>query len=144
MATLERALLLATTAHMGQVDKAGQPYILHPLRLMMRLETEEERTVAILHDTVEDTPLTLAQLRQEGFSEAVLVALDHLTHRPEQSYEAYMERLRRNVLAVRIKRLDLEDNMDIRRLDEPLTDRDCQRLKKYRRVWSWLQRLPAS
>ena len=108
MATLERALLLATTAHMGQVDKAGQPYILHPLRLMMRLETEEERTVAILHDTVEDTPLTLAQLRQEGFSEAVLVALDHLTHRPEQSYEAYMERLRRNVLAVRIKRLDLE------------------------------------
>lgn len=136
------ALSLAVLAHRGQVDKAGAPYILHPLRLMMRLETEEERILAVLHDAVEDTPLTLDVLRQEGFSERILTALDHLTHRAEESYEAYIQRLQENPLAIRIKRLDLEDNMDIRRLDATLSDRDCARLKKYRRVWSLLQGLP--
>lgn len=143
MATLERALLLAVTAHAGQVDKAGMPYILHPLRLMLRLATQEERIVAVLHDTLEDTSLTLDGLRQEGFSAAVLTALDHLTHRAEHSYAAYIQRLQANSLAVRIKLLDLEDNMDIRRLDAQLSDRDLQRLAKYRYFWSLLQGLPS-
>lgn len=142
MATLERALFLAVTAHKGQVDKAGMPYILHPLRVMLRLETEEERVVAVLHDTVEDTSLTLEALRQEGFSELVLTALDHLTHRAEHSYEAYIQRLQENPLAVRIKLLDLEDNMDIRRLPSQLSDKDWQRLQKYRYFWSVLQAWP--
>ena len=142
MATLEKALQLAVAAHMGQQDKAGEPYILHPLRLMLRLQSEEARIVAVLHDLLEDTSITLEQLRREGFSERVLIALDHLTHRAEASYEAYIQRLQKNPLAVQIKCLDLEDNMDIRRLASPLGDRDCQRLKKYRHTWSVLRGLP--
>ena len=139
MATLEKALLLAVTAHYNQTDKAGAPYILHPLRLMLRLESKEEQIVAVLHDTVEDSSLTLDQLRQEGFSEPVLTALDHLTHRAEESYPLYMQRIQKNSLAARVKRLDLEDNMDIRRLKQPLTEPDWQRLKKYRHYWSLLR-----
>lgn len=143
MATLEKALLLATTAHRGQVDKAGQPYILHPLRIMMRLQTVEQQIVALLHDSVEDTNLTLEQLRQEGFSVAVLTAIDHLTHRQHDDYATYIQRLQNNPLAVKIKCLDLEDNMDVRRLDTPLSDRDLQRLKKYHNYWSLLQKMAA-
>src|SRR5687767_2629355 len=81
VSTLERAIAIAAQAHAGQVDKAGQPYILHPLRVMLRLATEEERIVGVLHDVVEDTPVSLQQLRDEGFSESVLSAVEALTKR---------------------------------------------------------------
>ncbi|MBF0463145.1 MAG: GTP pyrophosphokinase [Magnetococcales bacterium] len=139
MATLERALFLAVTAHLGQVDKSGAPYILHPLRLMLRAQDDTARIVALLHDTVEDTPLTLEQLRQEGFSETILTALDLLTHRPEQTYPEYIDRLQTDPLAVQIKLLDLEDNRDVRRLPAPLSDADRHRLAKYEYYWSVLQ-----
>ncbi len=140
MATLERALELALSAHKGQRDKAGAPYILHPLRLMMRLEEEEEeaRIAAVLHDVVEDTPITLEYLRQEGFSETILETLALLTHGPELSYDAYIARLKDHPLARHIKRLDLEDNMDMRRIREP-GERDFRRMARYRRVWEMLK-----
>lgn len=134
MATLERALFLAVTAHLGQVDKVGAPYILHPLRLMLRAQNETAKIVALLHDTVEDTTLTLDMLRQEGFSEPILTAVDRLTHPPELSYEAYIERLQDNPLAVQIKLLDLADNQDIRRLNPPLSLADRERLERYQRA----------
>ena len=81
---LETAIALAVAGHAGQVDKADQPYILHPLRIMMRMGDETARIVAVLHDLVEDTDATFDDLRKAGFSDRVLDALDHLTHREEE------------------------------------------------------------
>ncbi|WP_163996191.1 HD domain-containing protein [Pyxidicoccus caerfyrddinensis] len=138
MPTLEAALALAVEAHRGQRDKAGQPYILHPLRVMMRLETDAERTVAMLHDVVEDTPWTLERLREAGYPEDVLRALDALTRRDGETYEAFIERLRPDALARRVKLADLEDNMDVRRLTA-VTPKDAERLARYRAAWSRLR-----
>ncbi|MCE9669431.1 GTP pyrophosphokinase [Myxococcus stipitatus] len=138
MSTLEDAIALAVQAHRGQRDKAGQPYVLHPLRLMLKLETEEERTVAVLHDVVEDTPWTLEKLREAGYAEPVLRALDNLTRREGETYEAFIERLRPDALARRVKLADLEDNMDVRRLTA-VTARDTERLARYRAAWARLR-----
>ncbi|WP_338869845.1 HD domain-containing protein [Myxococcus stipitatus] len=138
MPTLEDAIALAVEAHRGQRDKAGQPYVLHPLRLMLKLETEEERTVAVLHDVVEDTPWTLERLRERGYPEPVLRALEGLTRRKDESYEAFIERLRPDALARRVKLADLEDNMDVRRLTA-VTAKDTERLARYRAAWARLR-----
>lgn len=138
MPTLEDAIALAVEAHRGQRDKAGQSYILHPLRVMMRLQTEAERMAAILHDVVEDTPYTLERLRALGYPEEVLGALDCLTKREGESYEAFIERLRPHPLARRVKLADLEDNMDVRRLPA-VGPREAERLTRYRAAWSRLQ-----
>ena len=128
---LEKAAKLAEKAHQGQVDKGGQPYILHPGRVMEQCETETEKIVALLHDVMEDTPYTLEDLRQEGFSEEVLEALLCLTHREGESYMAYIGRVCENPLAARVKYADLQDNMDLCRIPEP-TERDFARLEKYK------------
>lgn len=133
MATLERAIQIAVAAHAGQVDKAGAPYILHPLRMMMRGRTPEEQTVAVLHDVVEDSDWTLDRLRAEGFSEAVVTAIDHLTRRDDETYDAFVARAAKHPLARWVKLLDLEDNMDVRRLDT-LTEKDQARLSRYLRA----------
>ncbi len=138
MPTLEDAIALAVQAHRGQRDKAGQTYILHPLRVMMRLETEAERMVAILHDVVEDTPYTLERLRAQGYPEEVLGALDCLTRREGETYEAFIERVRPHPLARRVKLADLEDNMDVRRL-AAVTAKDAERLARYRAAWARLK-----
>ncbi|MEO5331519.1 MAG: GTP pyrophosphokinase [Magnetococcus sp. YQC-5] len=142
MATLENAIALAVQAHQGQVDKSGAPYILHPLRLMLRLDLEEERIVAVLHDVVEDTKVTFEDLRQMGFSPTVLEPLELLTHRNEDSYGDYIQKILGHPVARKIKLLDLEDNMDIRRLHHQCRDDDWVRLKKYRSAWALLQGLP--
>ncbi|MBF0295499.1 MAG: GTP pyrophosphokinase [Magnetococcales bacterium] len=142
MTTLDAAIALAVDAHKGQTDKVGQPYILHPMRLMLRLDGEEERIVAILHDVVEDTHVTLDDLRAMGFSPTVIEALDRLTHRPEESYDDYLARILPHPLARKVKLLDLEDNMDIRRLDHQCQENDWLRLKKYRTAWARLRGLP--
>jgi (p)ppGpp synthase/HD superfamily hydrolase len=134
MATLERAILLAAQAHEGQIDKAGEPYILHPLRIMLRMTTPTAMTVAVLHDVVEDTRVTPEMLRGEGFSEGVLETLDCLTRRKDEDYDTYIERIKSNPEAVRVKIADLEDNMDIRRIAD-LRETDLERLKKYHRAW---------
>jgi (p)ppGpp synthase/HD superfamily hydrolase len=134
MATLERAIAIASEAHQGQLDKAGQPYVLHPLRMMQRLSGEQAQIVAVLHDVVEDTPWSLAQLRAEGFSEALLAAVDALTRREAESYEEFIERLLPNPLARQVKLADLEDNMDLRRIAE-LGEKDWERLQRYHRAW---------
>ncbi|WP_224366116.1 GTP pyrophosphokinase [Hyalangium versicolor] len=136
--TLEDAIALAVEAHRGQRDKAGQTYILHPLRVMMRLETDAERMTAILHDVVEDTPYTLERLRELGYPEEVLGALDCLTKREGESYEGFIERIRPHPLARRVKLADLEDNMDVRRL-LTVGARETERLARYRAAWARLK-----
>ncbi|MBV9852230.1 MAG: HD domain-containing protein [Armatimonadetes bacterium] len=133
MATLARAIAIAAEAHQDQQDKAGAPYVLHPLRLMLRMHTEADMMAAVLRDVVEDTPWTLERLRQEGFPEEVLAAVEAVTHRAGETYEAYLARAA-DPIARKVKRADLEDNMDLRRLSA-LTDKDVERLRRYHKVW---------
>ncbi len=134
MATLERAILIASQAHQGQTDHMGMPYILHPFRVMLTTQTPSEMTVAVLHDVVEDTDWTLEDLAKEGFSQEVLLAVDVLTHRDEDSYEQYIEKVRHNSLAVSVKLADLKDNMNITRIKN-LQDKDLERMKRYHKAW---------
>jgi hypothetical protein len=135
--TLEDAIALAAHAHRGQRDKVGAPYILHPLRLLFRLghdATEEQRMAAVLHDVAEDTPFSLDRLRALGCPEPVLSALDCLTRRRDETYEQFIERLLPDPIARRVKRADLEDNMDVLRLPT-ITAKDAERLARYRAAW---------
>src|SRR5919205_4530801 len=134
MATVEDAISIAAQAHRGQKDKAGAPYLLHPLRLMLRMDTEAAMMAAVLHDVVEDTEWTLERLREAGFSEEVLDAVDCLTHREGESYQQFMERVRMNPIARQVKIADLEDNMNVRRITQ-LGPKDLERLEKYHRAW---------
>jgi (p)ppGpp synthase/HD superfamily hydrolase len=143
MATLEAAILLAAQAHQGQADKAGAPYILHPLRMMLTMPSEEAMMAAVLHDVVEDTATTLEDLRRMGFPESVVVAVECLTRRDGESYEAFIERVAQNPLARTVKLADLEDNMDVRRL-AGIGEGDWRRLQRYREAWASLTKLPPS
>ncbi|MGN0135756.1 GTP pyrophosphokinase [Anaerotignum sp.] len=127
---LEKAMILAAKGHAGQVDKGGQPYILHPVRVMLQCETLEEKIVAILHDLLEDTEYTAQDLEKEGFPAEIMEAVSCLTRREGEEYMAYIEKVCKNPLAARVKYADLMDNMDISRIPNP-TEKDHQRLKKY-------------
>jgi (p)ppGpp synthase/HD superfamily hydrolase len=138
-ATIEDAIEIAVAAHRGQKDKAGQPYVLHPLRLMALMRTPSEQMTAVLHDVVEDSNWSLDRLRERGFSDEVVTAVDCLTRRDGELYEAFIERAAAHPLARRVKLADVEDNLDVRRLAE-LTERDRERLDRYRRAWLRLTR----
>ena len=133
MATLERAIAIAAKAHEGQVDKAGAPYILHPLRVMLRVTTDEERIAAVLHDVVEDTDITLEMLRSEGFATAVLSAVESLTKRTDENYEAFVQRPASDPIGRKVKLADLADNSDLSRIPNP-TAEDHARVAKYHRA----------
>lgn len=133
MSTLEHAIEIAARAHAGQKDKAGAPYILHPLRVMLRMESAAERMAAVLQDVVEDCGLTIEKLGAEGFPEEVLRAVDALTRRKEESYEDFIRRAAANPIARRVKIADLEDNLDLSRIAQPM-ERDFKRIEKYRRA----------
>ena len=133
---MDAAIAIAAKAHEGQVDKGGAPYILHPLRVMLRVDTNEERIVAVLHDVVEDCKeWSFEQLKAEEFSAKVIEALKALTKREEgePDYEAYVQRAAANPIAIRVKLADLEDNCNLSRIACP-TERDMQRIAKYRRA----------
>ena len=125
--------MIAAEAHAGQVDKAGAPYVLHPLRMMLRLSTSDEMIAAVLHDVVEDCGLSLEMLRADGFSEQVLEAIDSVTRRAEESYEEFVLRAASNSIGRRVKLADLRDNSDLSRIKHP-TARDYARVEKYRRA----------
>ena len=138
MSTLERAIEIATQAHEGQVDKAGNAYIGHPLRVMEMGRTIEEKIAGVLHDIVEDTPWTFEMLEAEGFAPEIIAALKCVTKISEnEDYDDFIERVKKNPLAVAVKINDLTDNMDIRRLPY-LSDKDVKRLKKYLKAYKKL------
>lgn len=130
---LSRALSIAWTAHDGQRDKAGAPYILHPLRVAKAMASPDERIVALLHDVVEDSTATLADLRAEGFSEAVVAAVDALTKREGESRLDAAKRAVQNPIARAVKLADVADNMDLSRIAEP-TQADFDRMAEYAKV----------
>ena len=133
MPSLERAIQIAAQAHAGQIDKAGQPYILHPLRVMLRMVTEEERIVAVLHDVVEDSEVSMADLSAEGFSIDILSAIEALTKLEGETRVSAAHRAAGNALARRVKLADNTENMDLSRITHP-TDRDFARIREYEEV----------
>ncbi len=128
---LDKAIIIAVNAHSGQVDKAGEDYICHPLRVMLKLKTEEERIVGILHDVIEDTNMTYEQLRSEGFSETIIIALKNVTKEKVETYTDFVNRAKSNEISRVVKLADLEDNLDIARIHNP-SKKDYERLEKYK------------
>lgn len=139
MANLERAIVIAAEGHAGQTDKAGAPYILHPLRMMLTFTDEPARIVAVLHDLVEDCEgWTFERLRAEGFSESIVAALDAVTKRDGESYEDFVGRAGGDPVGRRVKLADLKDNADLARIASP-GPADHERIAKYRRAIAQLE-----
>ena len=137
---LHQALLIATRVHQDQQDRYGAPYLRHVMRVAERGRNDDERTVGLLHDVVEDSPMTLDELRREGFPEHIVQAVDCLTKREGESYDQFVERTKTNKLAIAVKLNDLEDNMDVRRAPR-LEEKDLERLNKYLKAWHQLAQL---
>ena len=133
MATLERAIEIAAAAHAGQIDKAGQPYILHPIRVMLSVKKEAERIAAVLHDTVEDTPVTFDDLAEAGFSIAIIDAVRAVTKTDGESRLEAALRAVQDPIARQVKLADVSDNMDLSRISDP-TEKDYSRLEEYKQV----------
>lgn len=130
----DKAMFIAAREHLGVRDKGGHAYILHPMRIAMRLRTNDEElmSIAVLHDVIEDSKMTFEDLYNEGFSERVVAALRLLTHQKGVSYDDYIDAMRGNRDALRVKREDLRDNSDITRL-KGVTEKDIARMAKYQR-----------
>jgi (p)ppGpp synthase/HD superfamily hydrolase len=139
MTLLEKAIHVAMKAHEGQKDKAGMPYILHPLRVMLKMDTEAGMIAAVLHDLLEDTDLTPEDLIKEGIAGIALEAIEAVTKKDKEPYDEYIERIKQNPIARKVKLADLEDNMDITRLPE-LSLEDIDRLAKYHEAWLELKK----
>ena len=129
---LDRAIELAKIAHDKQLDKGGHPYIDHPLRVMNNMETIEEKIVAVLHDAVEDSDLTLEDLRLAGFSEPIVEAIAAITKREGEKRKDYLNRVVDNPIALKVKIADMTDNADISRIPNP-TDKDRERTRIYKK-----------
>ncbi|MDY5372213.1 MAG: HD domain-containing protein [Eggerthellaceae bacterium] len=133
-----RALEIATQAHAGQTDKAGQPYIDHPIHVAEAMETEDETVVALLHDVVEDSSWTLDDLAKEGFTGEQVEAVAALTHGPGVTYFEYIRSIKQDPLATAVKIADLRHNSDPSRIPNP-THKDMMRLQKYARALEMLE-----
>ena len=137
MLLYQQALAIAEDAHKGQVDKAGVDYIQHPLFVASLVEGELAKTVALLHDVVEDSDWTLEDLRKEGLPEEVVQAVGIITKKRNENYEEYILRVKQNPLARQVKLADLKHNSDLSRLAN-VTDRDRKRVAKYQKAISFL------
>lgn len=138
---LNKAIEIANRAHTGQIDKGGEPYILHPLRVMMTRDNENERICAVLHDVIEDSDITFDDLREAGFSEEIIEVLDCITKRPGENYDDFISRVLGNETACKVKLADLWDNMNLSRIKNP-DEKDRKRIVKYQeaadRIWDIL------
>jgi (p)ppGpp synthase/HD superfamily hydrolase len=133
-------LLLATTQHNGQYDMGGTPYILHPLKVMYYLKTDDEelQCIAVGHDLIEDTTTTYADLETLGFTKRIIDGIRALTNLPGETNQDKLERICSNRDAMRVKLCDLRHNSDIRRLkDKVVSEKDIKRIQKYH--WMWLE-----
>lgn len=133
MSSINRAIAIAVAAHAGQFDQGGEPYVFHPLRLMLQMKTEQAQIVAVLHDVVEDSNWTFDMLAAEGFSDEIIAAVDAMTKRAGESRLEAAARAVKNPLARIVKLADNADNSDLSRIPNP-TVRDFARLEEYRKV----------
>jgi (p)ppGpp synthase/HD superfamily hydrolase len=134
---LTLAIAIANQAHAGQLDKAGKPYISHPLTVMAQMDTPESKIVAVLHDAIEDSDLKIEDLVKQGFPESITDAIAAITKLDGELYEDYMVRVRSNTIARKVKIADITHNMDISRIFNP-TEKDFQRIEKYKIVFQKL------
>lgn len=130
---IELAEGIARKAHTGKKDKGGKDYIHHPMTVASKVDTDDEKIVAWLHDTVEDSGITLADLKEYGFSQEVIGAVDAITKKQGQSYEDYIENLKHNSIAIKVKIADLTHNSEISRITNP-TPEDLKRIIKYQKT----------
>jgi (p)ppGpp synthase/HD superfamily hydrolase len=139
---LNKMLVLATNRHAGQFDRGGNPYILHPLKVMYYLKSNDEelQCIALAHDLVEDTDTSYTELREMGFTERIVEGIAALTKAPGETYDEYKLRVKANPDAVKVKMADLRHNTDVRRL-KGVTDKDLARMEKYHRFYMELQLL---
>lgn len=135
---VQKAMTLAYNGHHGQLDKGNYPYIAHVFAVAERMEDEITTVVALLHDLVEDTNYTIEDLIREGFPNEVIEALKLLTHNPELSYGAYIEKLSKNEIATKVKIADLANNSDLNRLNREIIDEDRLRFEKYNKYYFYL------
>jgi (p)ppGpp synthase/HD superfamily hydrolase len=140
---LERAIRLAARIHKGQLDRFGQPYILHVLRVVTHGRDVDEQVLGALHDVLERSELTVEDLREKGFAPQVLRAVVHITRDPKETYEAYIERVARDPLAARVKIHDLRDKMDLRDV-AALSPADRRRFDKQKAALERLKQLEPS
>ncbi len=131
---IEKAIRIALDAHHGQLDKSGRPYILHPLRVALGMKDEKELLVALLHDVLEDSDYTDDDLLRHGFSAEIVAASVCLVHAEGEEYSDYIKKVKANKLARRVKLADLQDNLNILRLNA-VTEADFERIRKYHRAW---------
>ena len=136
---VDLALSIARKAHEGQLDKAGVDYIEHPIYVASQVDTEEEKAVALLHDVIEDSPVSAEELLQAGLPETVVTAVQVLTKEKEQDYQTYLETVKKNPLARVVKLADLKHNSNLSRLSS-ITEKDRERLKKYKKAIDFLSR----
>lgn len=136
----KRAIKLCFKAHEGQVDKSGLPYVHHPLHLAEQMDDEEGTIVALLHDVVEDTDYTIKDLKGMGFGDAVVEAIDIMTHRPEVPYMDYVKEIAKNSIARKVKLADLNHNCDLTRLNHEPTSKDLERVEKYKKAKEMLEK----
>lgn len=133
----EKAMQIAIKVHGGQVDKGGNNYINHPIRVSEKCSSDEAKIVALLHDTIEDGNITADYLLMQGFPHDIVDAVQSVTRNREENYFSFILRSRKNPIGRKVKIADLKDNMDITRLNE-LTDKDIERLKKYHKAYKIL------
>lgn len=129
---LTQAIHLAISYHKGQVDKAGKPYIEHPLRVMNAVEGETEKIVAVLHDTLEDTSISLEEI-EAGFGSEVAAAILAVTRNKDEDYFDFIRRVKGNAISTKVKIADLQDNMNLSRLPV-VTEQDRLRTSKYEKA----------
>ena len=140
---LQRAIEIAVDAHKTDIDKGGNPYILHPLRLMMQMDTEDEKIVAVLHDVVEDhgEQWSMEKIKAEGFPTSVIRGLESVTKMPEEEsdasddvYFSFVKRAAADPIGRKVKFADIKDNLDITRLGRDITEKDVARIRKYKKA----------
>ncbi len=134
---IEKSLEIALKAYAGQKDKAGKTYILHPLRIMAKMDTEKEMSVALLHDVIEDSDYTANDLLKNNIPADVVEAVQCLTKISGESYEEFIKRVLKNELASKIKKADIEDNINVLRL-KSVSESDLERIAKYHKAWQSL------
>ena len=137
MELIEKSLHIALRAYAGKTDKAGREYIHHPLRVMAKMKTDVEMSVALLHDVIEDSDITAEQLLAEGIPAEVVEAVVCLSKTENEDYHDFVARAKKNELAARVKIADIEDNIDVLRLPT-LNEYDLARVQKYHRAWQFL------
>lgn len=139
MSDLEKAISIALKAHENQKDKVGMPYILHPLHVMMQMETETEKIVAVLHDAMEESDYNFEHLKNEGFDYITIQAIECLTRKNDEDYFKYIDRVAKDAIATKVKIKDLEHNMDLKRFANITEDDILRIVKKYKPAWDKLR-----